>query len=403
MKILTISLAFPPKNDPECIQTGKYVKYLAKQDCHIDVFTSNQVLNMPIDNSLKNYISPSVKVHDFPIPENRYVNFAKSKLNPTLLQSPDPKSSWLKKTSAMIKKAEELKPDIIYSRSFPITSAMVAKSVSSRLNLPWVMHLSDPWADYPLTAWTEKAKSLNQSWEKESFEQASLISIASPQMTDFYKKKYPQHRDKIKFFPNVYDDEVQSGGNDLSNKDTFKIVCTGGFAGARSPLPLLNPITKIVRENPELKGKIEVIFMGGLDRNNRELFEKAPSGVKHLGLVDFMTSVEWQKKANLLVVLDTPTANNQFLPSKIIDYMAAQIPILGITSSGSVTSKIVHNNYGKCFEHEAQEEISNFILTSYKHFNEGKPIFEPNKPDTQYSAVENTIRLWEEMKRLIRK
>ena len=54
--LLFVSIAFPPKLDPECIQTSKYLKYLAnlKNSFNIDVVTSAiPTLFMPFDPYLK--------------------------------------------------------------------------------------------------------------------------------------------------------------------------------------------------------------------------------------------------------------------------------------------------------------------------------------------------------------
>ena len=55
MNILFVSIAFPPKNDPECIQSGRFFKYLSREkDFDIDVVTSKDpTLFMPVDDSLK--------------------------------------------------------------------------------------------------------------------------------------------------------------------------------------------------------------------------------------------------------------------------------------------------------------------------------------------------------------
>ena len=144
-KVLFISIAFPPKGDPECIQTGRYFRYMSLDDnFSIDVVTSeNPTLFMPVDISLADYVKVTGQLIEIPIFESKYLNFLLRKTFPFLLEKPDSKMTFHLQWRDVIKKLKS-KPDLIYSRSYPLSSTLMAHKLSHHLRIPWVLHLSDP-------------------------------------------------------------------------------------------------------------------------------------------------------------------------------------------------------------------------------------------------------------------
>ena len=71
--ILFVSVAFPPKSDPECLQTAKYFHHLQKhKDLKIDVVTSAiPTLYMPYDKHLEVYAEGLNQLVSVKLRENR--------------------------------------------------------------------------------------------------------------------------------------------------------------------------------------------------------------------------------------------------------------------------------------------------------------------------------------------
>src|SRR5690348_15468138 len=138
MNILFISIAFPPKNNPECLQAGKYFKYLSRiEGNNIEVLTSAiPTLFMPYDHSLERNIPAGTRSVQIKIPENKYLNFLIRKINPALLQLPDSKFLFHYQWKKAIKKLHGL-PDVIYSRSFPLSSTIMALKLVKYYRVPW--------------------------------------------------------------------------------------------------------------------------------------------------------------------------------------------------------------------------------------------------------------------------
>jgi glycosyltransferase involved in cell wall biosynthesis len=397
-KVLFVSIAFPPKSDPECIQTAKYFKYLNQEnDFEITVLTSKiPTLFMPSDPKLEKYLGQKNNVLEIPIYENKYANFLIRKFSNGLLQKPDSKYTFY----LQWKKAIELitqKPDLIYSRSFPLSSALMGQKLKEHYQVPWVMHLSDPWVDSPLHTYSRSSYKYNSRLEESCFIQADRITLTSQKAVSFYSAKYPQFAKKLLFFPNVFDEE--DGVTPMIKfSDKLRIVYTGGLVEDRSAVYILEALKDIKRDNPETLNFLEIVFAGAMDRKNRAIFEEQDfSCVKHLGLLSFEEALQLQRTANILLVIDNPLKNDKdamFFPSKLLDYIVARKRILAITTRNSSSFEVVEGKLGNCVEHYNTKGLVKFIGDAVKAFMK-KDIgyFSQDTVEEKYSAAYNAKRL----------
>jgi len=402
INLLFVSIAFPPKNDPECIQTAKYFKYIQRQLSNIDVVTSKvPTLNMPFDEKLLNFCEEPRQIIEIGLKESRYINFIKSRFFKHQMEMPDAKSRFFKEWKSVIGQLNQ-KPDLIYTRSFPLSSAVMGLKLHKHYNVPWILHLSDPWVDSPLHHYTARGKNFNSNLEQECFEAAAKVSFTSNHTLDFYANKYPAFADKLVVFPNVYDPDDIKPVNGESKNRKLKIVYTGGLAGSRSPEPFLKALKMLSQDQ---RGKLEVIFAGQVDRKNKSILENySEVGVNHLGLLSYSDAINLQQEANILLLLDSKIKDPKqamFFPSKILDYMISGKPVLAVTDLDSSTYQVINNKYGQCFHHEEIESIKNWLASMIDRNESGKQLMPISAPDENYSALANASRLVNLFKSLI--
>src|SRR5574338_1241222 len=242
-KILFVSVSFPPKSDPECLQTAKYFHYLQMhRDLQIDVITSSiPTLYMPFDPDLEFYSNGIHQLISIVLKENRYINYIRNRLGLDRTTFPDVKQSFHKQYRKALAQLNE-KPDLIYSRADPKSSTIMAYKLKKVLNIPWIMHMSDPWADCPLQKLKGNNYKKHNDWERKCFEAADIISLTSMPTISFYQNKYPEFTEKFRFFPNVfeyYNQADKQNEKDEAPKKKFRIVYTGGLAYDRNPGYLL--------------------------------------------------------------------------------------------------------------------------------------------------------------------
>lgn len=385
MRVLTVSIAFPPKNDPEALQTGKYIKYLSRK-CKIDVITSsNPTLWMEQDEELAIFNKDVEQIVELPIFEPKYPSIAVNKFFRNYLK-PDSRSSFHKKWKKGADKLNQ-KPDLIYSRSFPLSSTIMAKKLQAHYNVPWVLHLSDPWVESPLFDF--KSNPYHQQQESASFEIASLIAFTSAKVVELYKQKYPQFSQKMIYCPNVYDMDDVSEKQLENDRSSLKFAYTGSLNGSRSLETLIKGIKKLPST---LQQKIKITVAGSIDSYNQEIIDSAPNLVDFVGFLSFSKVKKLQAESDVLLAIDFDLKNPKdalFFPSKLLDYFAIQKPILAITTRGSTSDEILTKENHSVAYHHNEEAITSFINDYFS----GKLKFEYNLP-TEFSAQDNADKLY---------
>ena len=156
-------------------------------------------------------------------------------------------------------------------------------------------------------------------------------------------------------------------------------------------------IKELNSKHPEIISDFEFIFAGALDRKNKALFEEKIPSVKHIGLLSFNKALELQKKADILLVIDTPFKNPNdaiFFPSKLLDYMLIQRRIVALTDKNSTTWDVVHKKLGDCFEHTDIENIIQFLIQAWKLWkNKDREYFYHQELDIDFSAEKKSEQL----------
>ncbi len=398
--LLFVSIAFPPKRDPECIQTARYFIYLSRlvSDFNIDVVTSRSpTLYMPDDNSLASYDQGYRQIIKLKIAENRYLNALLNRTIPVTNQLPDSKFSFFWQWQQVTKKLNK-KPDIIYSRSYPLSSALMALNLKQYYKVPWIMHLSDPWADSPLHDYKSYARKKNERWEKTCFTTADKICLTSAETISFYSGKYPQLKHKFVLCPNVYDPEDIAGHTPgLNKKLTF--VYTGGLANTRSIVPLLEALTEVCTENHELLNNCEFIIAGEADAKNRAAIKNhTGKEITYLGPVSAAKARDLQSQADVLIAIDSYVAEAKksvFFPSKLLDYLVAGKRIWAITTPDSATYKfIIKHQLGSVSYVDKPKTIASELINWLKAYRDkNKKCFVTNSLITEYDAKENAQKL----------
>ena len=401
--VLFVSIAFPPKSDAECLQTGKYFHYLQQdKSLKIEVVTSAiPTLYMKYDEKLECYAEGYTNQVVVPLKENRWINLFRNRLKLEETVFPDVKQSFHRQSGNVVRKIKQ-KPDIIYSRSYPLSSTIMAYKLQNHFQVPWIMHLSDPWADSPLHNWSSKYNSRQRAWELKCMEAARYVCMTSLSTIDFYQHKYPHLANKFLFFPNVY--ELKPGRETFPHLDKLfqakklTIVFTGAMAGDRSPSFFLEPLRQLIADEPRFSDQITVVFAGEADFRNRSVFEKYRMPCVHyLGKLLFSEALYLQQQSNMLLLIDNPIEDFRhamYFPSKLLDYMVTQKRIMAITTKGSATDMVMKDLKGDVLNHKDVAEIKEVIRKAICKFSEGDSDYFLNRsiPD-KYEARYNAGRL----------
>ncbi len=400
IKVLFVSCAGPPKGSPESLQVSKYLKYLLKQGGLSLTLITERIpqRNFGWRTLEQEYQQVLEKLHQViavPVYYHRLVFSLWKKVSPATFYRPDNEALFVRSFKKVIRSLSD-KPEIIYSRSTPFSSAVLALRLKRHFQVPWVMHLSDPWVESPHIQVPLKYMDYHQHMENDCFTMADCLSFTNEETKQLYEAKYPHHRHKMRCFPNVFDDDAI---NPLTSagKQKIRIVHTGNFYGVgRRPGPILKAIQRLEKNYPDFAQTIEVLFTGFQLQQAQTDFESYPcNSVKHLGVISLPEVTQLQRSADLLVLIDweLPQEEAVFQLSKTMDYLAARKPILAITTKGSTVHKMVEGQHGKCLEHKDHQGIYEALEIL---IDQGRscPLLQSAGPlDRQYAASVNAEKL----------
>jgi hypothetical protein len=181
--------------------------------------------------------------------------------------------------------------------------------------------------------------------EKAVVRKADSVIFVSDQTASLVMRKYPaEWQKKVSVIPHGFETlkEMNTTGGLISG-EPLRMVYTGGFYGLRSPEPLLQA-ARLVENEPDYRGSFTMEFIGSSQFDYKKT--AANLGLDNCSFLPAVTYAESQEacqRADVLLVIDAPSnTTNVFLPSKLVDYLAFNKPVLGITPSVGASADLLH-------------------------------------------------------------
>ena len=200
----------------------------------------------------------------------------------------------------------------------------------------WIAHFGDPWASNPLEE--RPLARLWNSWrESQTVRAATYVTHTSHHALDTVLRTYPfLSRDRTRVIPHAFDPGLYPSRPKQRN-DQLTVRYLGTLFGRRSPTPLFKALGRLINRRPDLRDVLRVELIGPMDRHLSawEAFDDLPRGmVLHRHAVDYVESLKLMYDADLLVVIEADVEATPFVPSKLMDYMGADTPMIGLAPTG---------------------------------------------------------------------
>jgi hypothetical protein len=236
----------------------------------------------------------------------------------------------------------------------------MAEKLVDHFKIPWILHLSDPWVPSPL--YNYHSSNYHIKTELRCFQKATKICFTSQATIDLYKSRYPQFVEKFELFPNVYDaEDILSPEKKQTPKNKIRFLYTGSLIGTRSLKLLVGCIASFAKKDQD---RFELIVAGSVDQENKSILDNHDSFVDFIGFVPFKALKEEYLKADVLVSADfdfKKPEDGVYFPSKLLDYFAAQKPILAITSKNSTTEQVLKNSNHQVIYHHDKQAMDSYL------------------------------------------
>ena len=349
LNILAISLAFPPLAYPRSIQVARL---LANTDASTALFCASEPgarHDASIEPMAEDRLAACIRVPVENGSAGQFIDRITYKFARTIWNRrnlvPDRYSHWradvIDAVSDFLDRGEFV-PDAIVTFAQPFSDHLIGLELRSRLTLPWLAHFSDPWVDNPFSQFDRSTRKANLELERTVAETADILAFTSQETIDLFFEKYPPDlKQKARLLPQSYDPALFESA-DRPQTGNIKLRYIGNFYGRRTPSPLISALIAINKQSPAVLQDVSFELIGGGDAEEvKQLSSELPSGlILTRPSVSYRESLDLMMDADGLMVIDAPAEQSVFLPSKLIDYLGAGRPIVGITPKGTADSLI---------------------------------------------------------------
>ena len=395
-KLLLLTYAFSPHQAPEAFLAAKS---LSKIDSYtVDVLTLDyDGLGVSIDTSINHYVEKNFgKI--FRVKPPSWINKSSFNFLRYISHFPDKFSIF---NNLVFKKAIDIdvyKYDAIITWSQSHSIHLAALKIKKKFpKLPWIAHLSDPWADNPFLLRYFGYRTFQKPLEKKVIKNANAINFTTNLTRMMVMKKYPKDWiNKTYVTPHSYDLSLYSSKRE-NISDDLKIAYFGNFYGPRNPVNFLKALEIIHNEDKNFFKNILFQFIGkwiGNENWNLGDLNLPKNLVRTEKSISYITSLKRMLDADMLLILDAPFDISVFFPSKLVDYIGAQKPILAITPEGSCAD-IVREAGGLVYSPDTIESIQNGIKSAIKslRFRTSKSILLNQMPHFSNKFVSKQYQL----------
>lgn len=351
MDLLAVSYMLPPNLYPQAIQVGRMLynlparigvvcghvhQFASGLDCYPDFDEKlSYRLEVPFSPCLPGW-AHRLAIYGFPL----------------YARSPDEFKSWVpdaeKAVLAHFERNAE-RPQALLTFGEPMSDHLLGLRLKQKLALPWVAHFSDPWSDNPFRRRYPISNFLNRRYEALVISHADRVIFTSQETLDLVMRKYPDAwRTKARVLTHGFEPDLY-GERQREDDDRIVLRYLGNFYGNRSPLPLFKALAILNQESPSLLKEVRVELVGHVPARMfmNSAYKSLPAGlVQKVSTVPYRQSLRLMVNADLLLVIDAPGELSVFLPSKLVDYLGAGVPILGIVPPGA-SAKLISKMGGE--------------------------------------------------------
>ena len=408
--VLIIAYYFPPMGLSGVQRTLKFVKYLPQFGWSPTVLTVTPTGYYAQDYSLLDEIhSPAITIERAgSLDPNRFFRKKGVVKMPserwrkifTFISDtffiPDNKIGWKHKALKAARALFEKKNfDVIFATAPPFTDFLIGKALSAEFHRPLVIDYRDPWLDYPYKYYpTPLHKWINYLLEKKVLRGASRILTTNRRVKELILKrhKFLEYHD-VTILPHGFDPADYNGRHPVTpSGGKMKITHAGVFYGDRTPLYFLRALKKLFTDQPALRDKIEVCFVGTMQDEYLKLIQSMglESSVNVTGYLDHGRCVETLMGSDVLWFMIN---NDRQSPGKLYEYLGTKKPILACVPEGFIRQTIRETDGGVIVDPTDVEAIARAIHSLYDRF------LQKSLPSPKDDVVEkyNRIELTKEL------
>jgi len=324
---------------PRAVQVDRLVRHLDRAGLEVVCAAPTEVVAGTSTSET------GVRIHRLPDGLSGRVLTKVAAVWPALAAMPDAQRLWARRAAQYICGVTALGPDdLLVTFGQPMSDHLAGLAVRRATGCRWVAHFSDPWVDNPFRPQSPLAHRENVRLERSVMETADALVFTSEETVDLVMAKYPEGwRARCHVLPHAF--EVPAAPAEAPPRAQGPIIARylGNFYGARTPEPLFRALALLASRTPDLAERLQVELIGQVPPVMLAAARTAglPDGlVQAPGIVSYHESIALMRWADILLTIDALAEVSVFLPSKLIDYLAWDRPLLGLTPPGTAARLI---------------------------------------------------------------
>ena len=212
--------------------------------------------------------------------------------------------------------------------------------------LKWLAFFSDPWTEWgdaDFGVRLPRERSFNLWLQKKVLENVDAAAFPSKELAEHYLTHNPCLESKrVEIIPQAYDPDAFPDPQTKSSKETLLIRYLGNFYGPRNPRIFLAAVERLQKSHPKDSSRLRFELYGNWSdeakKSECEDVMKRIGNVVYRGPVPFARARALMASSDWLMHLGVPTRETYFRPSKLVEYLGAQKPILALCSPGAERS-----------------------------------------------------------------
>ena len=318
-------------------------------------------------------------------------------------QLPDPQRWWVPRARRVaLGLLEDVACDAIVSFGNPMSDHLVGLALKRDTGLPWIAHFSDPWVDNPFLSYSRPAKAINARLEREVIGNADRAIFVSQATRDLVMAKYPEAwRSRSRVLPHYFDPDLYPQAT--SPMHTMVLRHLGTLYGPRTPKPLFLALDHLKSRGEGLLDGVRFEMVGPCYPPSLMDQWLAPfdlqDTVSYRPTVAYLDSLSLMSESDALILMDAAADVNVFLPSKLVDYIGARRPVLGITPPRGPSAELIRQAGGLVADPDDTEGIAEAVRTYIDEHSAG--VLSQRAPDDQVRSRYDVNRVAFEFRDLI--
>ena len=258
---------------------------------------------------------------------------------------PDNKIGWLKpavRRGVLLHKQQPF--DAICATLPPYTAGLIARSISMKTGVPFMLDYRDDWLDNPRHEYTTPIhRFIHHQLEKKVLSKASKIISINNRIAERIERRLDtytsgNYNSEVAILTQGYDSNDFRGKQSITSADTLRLVYSGVFYDQQTPDYFFKALAQFVATNDNAREKIRARFIGLVPDSSKNLVKALglEAVVEYTGYVSHENVIDELMQADVLwMTVGRGKGQELISTSKLFEYFGVQKPVLGLVPDGA--------------------------------------------------------------------